>query len=831
MTDDDGTLVLGQETVTTRFDDRSMPAWMSGGFGWGTYVADARWEFDGKPRAQDLGNTYGAAVTYLWDAVTRELSSVSLNRERVDGAEVDVAYTYDAAGNVTSVIDAPTHPTGAGQRDAQCFRYDGLRRLQTAWTDADADCGRAAVTSAVVGGVAEYWSEFAYDGLGNRTGKTDRVGSVTTVTEYTHGGGSAGPHQLTAVTETTGGVSVSTGFMWDAAGNQTSRTVDGDVQTLEWDPEGELVGVTGAGGDVANVFAADGTRLVRVDDDGVTVFLPGGQEVRSDGAGVSATRWYTFAGSTVATRTGVGMGAVASVVTDPHGTPVAHVHNTNWAAPVNRVRTDPFGQARVGQAGTLAGRGFLGAPADPTGLTLLGARFYDPATGTFVSVDPELTPGVPAQFNAYVYAGNNPLTWADPSGRNWFADAWKATTKFVDKYQAEIAGFVVGGLVTAGCLAATAGAGSVACFVAGGAAAGAVTNIWKQSQSKKPFNVGSLAADIGLGGALGLLGPAVGALGRVIAPAASMVTGAITNAIKPAITRLPSALKPAAAGAGGAGTRASTGGAQALGSGKATACTVNSFVPGTLVVLADGSAAPIESLQVGDEVLATDPVTEETTAEQVVATITGTGVKDLVTITVTTDEGLAGEVTATAGHPFWVPDRAQWVDAGDLLPGDWLQTSSGTWVQVSAVEHDHREQTVHNLTVDTVHTYYVYAGDTAVLSHNCGGGPGGGAALLKYDADFAMGQVTSGGRATASQLDEFGSAQGWVRSQSATGPVKFSDANGVVRLTIKQGSSRAPGSGGPHVELRNAGGLRVDPLGNAVTRRSTGNHTPIIWDW
>jgi hypothetical protein len=145
-------------------------------------------------------------------------------------------------------------------------------------------------------------------------------------------------------------------------------------------------------------------------------------------------------------------------------------------------------------------------------------------------------------------------------------------------------------------------------------------------------------------------------------------------------------------------------------------------VPGTLVVLADGSVAPIESLRVGDEVLATDPVTGETTGEPVVATITGSGVKDLVTITVTTDTGASGEVTATVGHPFWVADRGVWVGAGDLLRGDWLRTSSGTWVQVSAVEHDHREQTVHNLTVDTVHTYYVYAGETAVLSHNCGGG-------------------------------------------------------------------------------------------------------------
>ena len=106
-----------------------------------------------------------------------------------------------------------------------------------------------------------------------------------------------------------------------------------------------------------------------------------------------------------------------------------------------------------------------------------------------------------------------------------------------------------------------------------------------------------------------------------------------------------------------------------------------------------------------------------------------------------------------------------------------------------------------------------------------------GTAIVIYDADFAVGQLAAGGRATASQLDEFGAAQGWARSQTATGPVKYTDENGVVRLTIKQGSPRAPGSGGPHVEIRNADGIRIDPLGNPVSRTSPGNHTPIVWDW
>ncbi|MFJ2506070.1 polymorphic toxin-type HINT domain-containing protein [Microbacterium sp. NPDC087592] len=124
-------------------------------------------------------------------------------------------------------------------------------------------------------------------------------------------------------------------------------------------------------------------------------------------------------------------------------------------------------------------------------------------------------------------------------------------------------------------------------------------------------------------------------------------------------------------------------------------------------------------------IAATDPETGKTSARPVVTTITGTGVKDLVTVSVTDASGQTGQVTATAGHPFWVPDIEEWVDAGELRPGMWVQTSSGTWVQVTAIEHDHREQTVHNLTIDTTHTYSVYAGADAVVTHNCGTGATG----------------------------------------------------------------------------------------------------------
>ena len=56
--------------------------------------------------------------------------------------------------------------------------------------------------------------------------------------------------------------------------------------------------------------------------------------------------------------------------------------------------------------------GYGGYYTDPTGLAYLRARYYDPATGQFLSRDPlEALTGRP-----YSYAGNDPVNETDPSG-------------------------------------------------------------------------------------------------------------------------------------------------------------------------------------------------------------------------------------------------------------------------------------------------------------------------------------------------------------------------------------------------------------------------------
>ncbi|MFI2611710.1 polymorphic toxin-type HINT domain-containing protein [Kitasatospora sp. NPDC018614] len=65
----------------------------------------------------------------------------------------------------------------------------------------------------------------------------------------------------------------------------------------------------------------------------------------------------------------------------------------------------------------------------------------------------------------------------------------------------------------------------------------------------------------------------------------------------------------------------------------------------------------------------------------------------------------------------------QWVDAGELTAGEQLRRPDGTTLTIQSVRNYPYAVTTHNLTVSLLHTYYVLAGATPVLVHNCGGEP------------------------------------------------------------------------------------------------------------
>ncbi|MFF5055016.1 LamG-like jellyroll fold domain-containing protein [Micromonospora sp. NPDC000663] len=284
---------------------------------------------------------------------------------------------------------------------------------------------------------------------------------------------------------------------------------------------------------------------------------------------------------------------------------------------------------------------------------------------------------------------------------------WDKATQFVEDHAAEIAGFAVGAVVGLGCGAAIGwtGVGAVACGALAGAVGSAVTGYM---DGKRGWD---LAGATAMGGLTGALGGALGSIGG--------------QALGAGIRGLGGGLRSA----GSKALNAGMGEARSIGRGLLGKCpTMNSFTGETRVLMADGTSKRIDQVQVGEKVLATDPTTGRTEERAVTALILGAGNKDLVEITVDTDgtkSDRTENLTATAGHPFWVADQKRWVEAKDLASGYVFETADHRPASVIATRKWTEYRQVHNLTVDALHTYYVVAGDRPVLAHNCGGAVAG----------------------------------------------------------------------------------------------------------
>ncbi|MGW8363767.1 RHS repeat domain-containing protein [Streptomyces wedmorensis] len=378
-------------------------------------VANVQYDVYGRPIGTEFGDALDKKVfrTQAYDEHTGRLIERATDRFLAPRRVDRTLYDYAPAGNVTG-ITSTTGQDATASTDRQCFTNDALGRLTEAWTaaTATADCATAP-SATTVGGPDAYWLTYGYDKLGNRTEQSDKLGGVTTA--YTHPAAQADrPHAVQQATVTGGPDNgrVST-FQYDATGNTTQRTIGTKVQDLAWDAEGHLATLTEAGGITSYVYDADGDRLTAKNADGSSVLsLPNGDELKVAANGTkTATRYYTHGGETVAVRTGP---TISYLVGDHQGTAMTAIDAATLG--VTHRKQLPFGELRTSQSGLFGTRGFVGGTNDPTGLTHLGAREYDPTTGRFLSVDPVIDFDDPAQMHAYSYAHNNPLTKSDPTG-------------------------------------------------------------------------------------------------------------------------------------------------------------------------------------------------------------------------------------------------------------------------------------------------------------------------------------------------------------------------------------------------------------------------------
>jgi len=392
---------------------------------------------------------------------------------------------------------------------------------------------------------------------------------------------------------------------------------------------------------------------------------------------------------------------------------------------VNRRKSDPFGNPRGTQPSWPTNHGYVNGITDPTGLTHLGAREYDPGIGRFISVDPILDLADPVQMNGYNYANNSPVSSTDPSGLRTCSDPTDCAgdpTKGNPGYgngateESSVPGYHKprtstgngrgkgsgkgrGGWKDAGCH-------SVSCSIHP-----------RTKEEERAAN--HFAARIGSW--LPFLDVAFLYWERELYE---------EEGNKKAVTETDDLIMTTEL----LGAGLVPGGAVRLGRRGVLAKAVDvchSFDPRTPVLMADGSQKSIKDVKVGDKVKATNPDNGKL-EEKPVTQLHLNRDTDLVDLTVRSAAGATSTLHTTVRHPFWNETRHEWTEAASLRAGDQLHpVDAAEAITVQAVHPYTGTREMRDLTVADVHTYYVMAGNTPVLVHNCGGEVSGSAAGQK----------------------------------------------------------------------------------------------------
>ncbi|MEU4231388.1 polymorphic toxin-type HINT domain-containing protein [Nonomuraea sp. NPDC026600] len=695
---------LGAEKLTFAYTDlgfaQGLNSDLAGGF---TYVKDTTFTPTGKLATRSLGANGQIKRALERDTVTDWLSRVS-TQAKADTTTPDTIqddrYSYNVGGNITRVLDTASAIPGTTDGQSECFTYDGLLRLKTAYTTTASSCTGTGDAK----GIDPYSQAYAYDKVGNITSLTDN-GQTATYTYPAPGSTAVRPNAVTAITRSTG----TDTYAYDAAGQLSARTVGGKQGTFDFDQLGQLAQATIDGKQTSMVYDASGQRLIRRDSDGSTTLYLGPMELRLSDGLVAGKRYYSASdGSQISMRDASG---VTWLLAGQHGSTQLAINNTTGT--VSRERYTPFGKRRGTDDLPFTDRGFLGKIEDAsTDLTYLGARYYDPAIAKFISTDPELDLRTPEWANPYSYAANNPITQSDPDGRRVdagggtdpdasrkananFAKTHKTSGQKKKKWEIKLEKKEKKRLAKQ----ATQNGRNKA----RDALAADKIRQHREDDAMRAQSCKLRRCDEGRveenDDAVNILGVIGGMGGVVKGIGTAVVRGLVRAGTKTAVKDVEAAVGTTTA--------------------KALQKCLNSFAPGTYVLMADGVRKKIEEIRVGDKVTATDPISGKTSEKMVVALHRNRDTY-MADITVRTVDGRESVIHTTQEHPFWDAARRTWVSAAALAVGDVLRGTDRSPSFVVKTRDFIGSRDMYNVTVDAVHTYYVMAGDTPILVHNAG---------------------------------------------------------------------------------------------------------------
>src|SRR6266545_210608 len=358
-------------------------------------LADIVYEADGAVTAWTFAN--GVEAQLPRDPVSRRLTEVTA-RGPGGGVLRRIGYAYDDVGNITGLVDERP-----GSIEHQAFTYDGLHRLSSQEVRANDAAGAVLRAGA-----------YRYDPEGNLLELGEGPGFDLAYGDAVRRG------RLTMITSQAAGPGRAPGY--DADGRIVAL---GELSTIEYDPLDRLVRVVKQDGtELRFAYDPQNRRILKeVTAGGVT------QRVRYatglfEQHETHAIRHVFLGPRLVASQrvdTAAGSAVPVFYLADHHGT-LLHASDGSGAT-VHDQRYSPFGSALDP---SVALDRYLGREGDgETGLVHLGARYYAPGLGRFLSPDwfvlenPDRAARIPNGFNLYGYALNNPLVFRDPTGL-WF---------------------------------------------------------------------------------------------------------------------------------------------------------------------------------------------------------------------------------------------------------------------------------------------------------------------------------------------------------------------------------------------------------------------------
>ncbi len=405
-------------------------------------VTDARgvtgYEYDTLNRLRKVTDPDGTEISYTYDAKGNR-TSVTVPSGRTDYAYDDLnrlktvtdpdggvtSYVYDRVGNRKSV----TYPNGIVAE----YMYDRLHRLiKLENRNAAGDLISGYIYTLGPAGNREQTEElhsgrvvrYSYDELHRMTAEeiTDPVLGNETIS-YAHdafgnrlakgssGGTISYSYNDNDELEAESGLT----YGYDDNGNTVSRNDGTDTVAYGYDYENRLV----SAGSVGYAYDTDGIRVGSANGGSVTDYLVDknrqyAQVLEEKGAAGSVS--YVHGDDLISRKQG---GETRYYVYDGHGS-VRHLTDADGTVTDSYIY-DAFGNLRDHLGDSDNRYLYAGEQYDPdAGLYYLRARYYDPKSGRFLTHDPyQGRQHEPVTLHRYLYAGANPIRYADPSGESF----------------------------------------------------------------------------------------------------------------------------------------------------------------------------------------------------------------------------------------------------------------------------------------------------------------------------------------------------------------------------------------------------------------------------